>query len=426
MRGVLTMGNLPQRIGSAVLILIVLVFIGSCGKKVTRDDTRPPVVEIVSPAHNAVVSDTVQIRAEAQDDGKISKVEFYIDSQLLFTDTQSPWIFNWITYLYDDKSYHTIFAVAYDQAGNSAASPEIRVSVQVTPGFYFISDYYTPGMAYDVFLQGEYAYVADGEEGLRVINAKNAVNPYFEANFKTSGFTKGVFVYGDYCYLANGTQGLQIVDISDPSHPDSAGRFDTPGSAEDVFLAGDFVYVADGGEGLQIIDVSDPNNPDTAAQFSAGSVKGVFVTGSYAYLATSTGLQILDVSDPTSPDPAGFVFTLQYQGNAIWVEGSYAYLAALEDGLHIFDVSDPYSPRELDTVYRPGGKAYGVFVKDDLAYIAFGDEGVHVIDVSDPRNLEFVGRFDTEGNSFDLFVSDKFVYVADYFSLVILRLSRSQ
>ena len=57
--------------------------------------------------------------------------------------------------------------------------------------------------------------------------------------------------------------------------------------------------------------------------------------------------------------------------------------------------------------------------------ISFGVEGVHVIDVSNPYQIEFVHRFDTEGKSYDLFVSDKFIYVADNLSLVILRLSRS-
>lgn len=424
MRGLFTWGKLPVRMALAVFVSITLVFAASCGKKVTRQDTRPPKVEILSPANNSVVSDTVEIRVKAEDDGQVDKVEFYVDSQLLFTDTKSPWIFNWMTYLYDDSTHHTIFAVAYDQANNRATSTQIKVLVRVSSGFYFISDFYTSGMAYDVFVQGDYAYVADGEEGLRVINVGNPIDPSFEANFNTSGFTQAVYVQGGYCYLADGTNGLQIVDVSNPSAPDAAGWFDTWGSASDLFVSGDFAYVANGAGGLQIIEITDPANPDSAAQYSDGaSVKGVFVKGDYAYLATATGLQILNVSDPKNPTLAGFIFTMQYQGNAIFVEGNYAYLVALNDGLHIFDVSDPYHPVELEVIYNPGGKAYGVFVKNDLAYIAFGEEGVHVIDVTNPRQMKFVNRFYTEGRSFDLFVSDRFVYVADSFSLVILRLS---
>jgi hypothetical protein len=427
MRKSLAIRGIPKWTGLIILSAITLIFTASCGKKITGEDTTPPKVEILSPKNNSVVSDTVEIKIRVEDNRKVRKVEFFIDSELSDSTTKSPWSYNWITYVYDDSTKHTLFAVAYDQANNRDTSSVITVLVRVAAGFHFISDFSISGMvAYDVIVQGDHAYVAGGEEGLRIINVKNPAYPYSVGTFNTSGFAEGVFVSGNYAYVADGQHGLQIVDVSDTYNPDSAGRFDTPGFAEDVFVSENFAYVADGAGGLQIIDVTDPNHPEAAAQFSNGaSVRGVFVTGNYAYLATATGLQILNVSDPTDPRPAGFIFTLQYQGNRIFVEGNYAYLAALSDGLHIFDVSDPYHPVELDTTYNPGGSALGVFVKDNLAYIAFGNEGVHVIDVSDPGHIEFVDRFDTEGKSFDLFVSDKVVFVADGNSLVILRLSRS-
>ncbi|MGB2697337.1 MAG: Ig-like domain-containing protein [Candidatus Zixiibacteriota bacterium] len=418
-------------IGWVVLIisgLMLLSFLASCGKKkVTGEDTTPPTVEILLPTNNSEVSDTVEISVKAEDNLKVAKVEFYIDSQLFFTDTQSPWKYDWTTYLYDDSTSHMMYVVAYDQANNSATSSVITVTVRVSAGFYFISDFYTPGMAYDVFVQGNYAYVADGEEGLRIINVRNPANPYLEGSFNTSGFTKGVFVTGNHAYLADGSEGLQIVDISNSSSPDSAGSFKTQGYAEDVFVSGNYAYVADGAGGLQIIDVTDPNNPDPVAHFFLSSpVMGVFVKANYAYLAITDGLQILDVSDPSNPSVVGSYYAL-FGGYKILVEGYYAYLVTLGGGLHIFDVFDPGNPIVLNTSYNPGGgaNAYGVSVKGDLVYIALGDEGVHVIDVSDPYQISFVGRFDTEGKSYDLFVVDKLIYVADNTSLVILRLSRS-
>jgi hypothetical protein len=420
--------SIPGRIGLLILSLIFIIVLSSCGKnKVTGEDTTPPTVQILLPANNSEVSDTVEISVKAEDNKKVAKVEFYIDSQLFFTDTQYPWKYDWTAYLYDDSTTHTIYAIAYDQASNSTTSGVISVTVRVSAGFYFISDFYTPGMAYDVFVQGDYAYVADGEEGLIIINIQNPANPYVEGGFNTSGFTQRVFVSGDYAYLADGPEGLQIVDISNLSSPDSAGCFKTQGYAEDVFVSGNYAYLADGVGGLQIIDVTDPSNPDSVTHFFLGSpVMGVYVISNYAYLAIIDGLQILDVSDPSNPVVVGSNYAL-FGGYKVAVEDNYAYLATRGDGLHIFDVFDPGNPVVLDTSYDPGGgtNASGVSVNGDLVYIAFEDEGVHVIDISDPYQISFVNRFDTEGKSYDLFIADKLICVADNSSLVILRLSRS-
>jgi len=57
---------------------------------------------------------------------------------------------------------------------------------------------------------------------------------------------------GSYAYVADGDSGLQVIDISNPSSPNRVGYYDTPGSAYDVAVKGSYAYVADGSGGLQI------------------------------------------------------------------------------------------------------------------------------------------------------------------------------
>jgi hypothetical protein len=71
--------------------------------------------------------------------------------------------------------------------------------------------------------------------------------------YDTPGSAQGVALAGNYAYVAAGSGGLRIVDISDLAGPSETGYYDTPGSAQDVALAGDYAYVADASGGLVIL-----------------------------------------------------------------------------------------------------------------------------------------------------------------------------
>ena len=70
-----------------------------------------------------------------------------------------------------------------------------------------------------------------------------------------------VAVSGNYAYVAGGDGGLRIIDISNPAAPTEAGFYDTPGDARGVAVAGNYAYVADGKGGLRMIDISNPAAP---------------------------------------------------------------------------------------------------------------------------------------------------------------------
>jgi Ca2+-binding RTX toxin-like protein len=75
-----------------------------------------------------------------------------------------------------------------------------------------------------------------------------------------------VQVVGNYAYVADGDSGLQIIDISNPTTPTLKGNYDTSGYAQGVQVVGNYAYVADDASGLQIIDVSEFLNYTTTPQ----------------------------------------------------------------------------------------------------------------------------------------------------------------
>lgn len=88
----------------------------------------PPVVNITSPANNAVVQGNVNVIVSATSQIGIARVDLYVDSTFLGTDTTSPYTFNVdVTKL--SNGNHSLTAVAVDTA-NTTISSSISVSVQ--------------------------------------------------------------------------------------------------------------------------------------------------------------------------------------------------------------------------------------------------------------------------------------------------------
>jgi hypothetical protein len=90
----------------------------------------PPSVRLTSPSAGAIfrAPATVTLTASATDpEGRLAKVEFYVGSTRLGTDTSAPYTFTWSA---STVGTFALTAVAYDAAGNRATSPSVNVAVQ--------------------------------------------------------------------------------------------------------------------------------------------------------------------------------------------------------------------------------------------------------------------------------------------------------
>ncbi len=72
-------------------------------------------------------------------------------------------------------------------------------------------------------------------------------------SYDTSGDAWDVFIFGDYVFVADASAGVQVIDIRDPGAPLQAGSHYAPGTAYGLAVAGEYVYVADGSSGLEVI-----------------------------------------------------------------------------------------------------------------------------------------------------------------------------
>ena len=88
---------------------------------------------------------------------------------------------------------------------------------------------------------GNYAYVANGHWGLRIIDVSDPYNPQIISSYRTYGSASRVFVEGNYAYIAE--EGLEIVDVSDPSNPHRVSYTSFDFWIKYIFGRGDYAYV---------------------------------------------------------------------------------------------------------------------------------------------------------------------------------------
>jgi len=269
--------------------------------------------------------------------------------------------------------------------------------------------YNSPGYASDVFISGNYAYIADGSSGLRVVSISNPSSPT-SAGFYSIVNALGIFVEGDYAYIANHLGGLQVLNILNPASPVHAGIYDTPGEAFDIDIEGDYAYIADGSSGLRVVSISNPSSPTSVGAYSTTNATDVFIEGNYAYIADgNSGLRIVSISNPSSPIGTGICPTTNAMG--VFVSGNYAYVADGSSGLRVVSILNPSSPTSVGVCSTTN--AVGVFVEGDYAYVADDADGLHVVDISDPLIPVLVVSYNTSSSAQDVFIAGNHAYVAD-------------
>ena len=121
-----TQGNNPEEFSSAYQEWTLL---GSCsGTEPPPVENKPPQVSLTSPGNGATYTegDSVLLRANASDeDGSVSKVEFYVNNALAGSDATAPYSLGWSAVV----GSHSISARAIDDQGASSGSSASVIEV---------------------------------------------------------------------------------------------------------------------------------------------------------------------------------------------------------------------------------------------------------------------------------------------------------
>ena len=181
---------------------------------VNNADNEPPIGQILYPYPGQIVSDSVAIQISATDNEGIQSVEISINGDLVITDTEFPYQYDWDTGTATEDQHHVISASITDISNNTAYLDPISVLVNnqnpedTTPPIAVISN---PSSGQTV--GGTVNFRVDANDDIGISSVE----------FFIDGSSVSVDNDADYSYnwdtssLVNGTQytlGAQVTDTS--------------------------------------------------------------------------------------------------------------------------------------------------------------------------------------------------------------------
>ena len=279
----------------------------------------------------------------------------------------------------------------------------------------------TDGEATGLYLFNGLVYLADGSGGLKIIDpglpedSAGPVNPSLTASFPVAdGNVNGVFVKKDddtrdYAYVAAGKGGLKVIDVSDPAVPVLVGQIagDDVSDARKVDVKGNFAFVADGDNGIKTVNIADKTAPVLADTYYVGDsddldeIPGcacdVAVVGTLIYGAfNNEGLHVIDAADPYALE-----WVAQYGAKPYdEVKGLYAVRSDVNAGVDLIWLANGTMPDENmgfftkpSTVppqrvggYQSSGDVKNVFLVSDFLYLADSAGGFQSLIVNEYSN----------------------------------------
>jgi hypothetical protein len=348
----------------------------------------------------------------------------------------------------------------------------LDVSNPAAPAYLGVLDQ-TGVWAYDVKINGNYAYMAFSEEsgggGLAVVDISNPAAPQrsgdvgiswavrridtnggwvfgaaedgglviFDANTPSFPYVIGqsqarygnnISFAGNRAYLCGGQDGLGVFSLVQYWNPTLLSSYATYSASQDVAVSGPWAYVVEQPSGLKAINIANAAVPRVTysnqfyyqAPRYRGVSSGVSVAGDRLYVSDFADLdggqhdfRAYGLADPGTPQLLGMFQNLEAGVRGHRVRGTIAYLSNSWQ-LKVLDISDPANMTSLYDLVGGWDFAYGMDLAGDYLYLGTMVTGLRVLSLADPKYPTVVGSFDTAGQTFTAKYYAGYAYLPDY------------
>ncbi len=230
-------------------------------------------------------------------------------------------------------------------------------------------------------------YLAENWKGLRIFESDPTTPGLLRYNgvfADTRGFAKAVTVKDGFAYVADDELGLAVLDVRTRilGSVVIVSAADTPGNALGVDMEGDHVVVADGDNGLVIMEVHLEGDPPVPVPSPVGHIalpgrcRSVQVHDGTAFVAAQDGgVHFVDVTTPSAPRLIGTVISSYATGVAVSKSGTVA-VSDRDEGLLVLTggpaLSDRTPPAAVGDLSAQAASATSA----SLSWRAPGDDGL--------------------------------------------------
>ena len=248
------------------------------------------------------------------------------------------------------------------------------------------------GAMNDIFIQENLAFVAVKWGGLAIFNISNLNEPtligsYNEPYERESGsenlYTSGVFVKESIVFVADGENGLIIINATDPSNPYKIGHYkeisNTWRNYHFIFVENSYVYIANNIY-LIIIDITDYANPIKVSETRfLCNMANMHVINGLIFIGKNQGAgTIINASNPLQPE----VITQINETKAFDIQQNNTFSITTNNHLVIFDLQSFPNLVLLSNTSLPfKNTAKYLCVNQELAFIGSVDE-IIIVNIS--------------------------------------------
>lgn len=292
--------------------------------------------------------------------------------------------------------------------------------------------------AYNIVKNNDVLYFLTPFNEVYSISIADLNNPQQLGVFDFGGTSEDITIEGNFAFVANGIDGLVILDISNKNKPVLVSQVNPGNYSVRVNLHSDYAYVTTQFvascsiyDKIVVYDISDKSNPQFVSEFGTNKpIYDIQFIGNYLYVISHISFSIYDISNPFEPilmnSYTNFerLLCLKIIDDIVLLGTNY--------GLVILELLTPYNVSSLNFCFN-NTNIYKIAVENSKGVLLVGIDGgsqivsVDFSDLTNPVNKSFIAieslfseglRY---GSNLDLIIDDSKIYTITSERLVIIR-----
>ncbi len=245
-----------------------------------------------------------------------------------------------------------------------------------------------PGVAFDVQVQSNAAYVALGSGGVAVLDVGDPRQPRITGRWGDRA-ADHVQRVGGHLAAMRGEGGIDFLDLGDPSSPSAVSRASIPHFPSQLSALDDLRLLGVSPWEIALLDLADARRPEKTILSKADrdGAAGLMVNGTRALVCRASGLELWDLADLDDIRVLTSAGLPEWTGGVVYWDGARAVISNRRSGLVTFaEVVNGDELRVLKQTAFPGypGRA---LVHNDLVVIPCGYAGLATVKWQDVGQL---------------------------------------